>query len=87
MTERTEVNTGFSPLIRLIQKSPVLHAGFFVSGSCNQKHPTTPTTKPGYLRPMTIYGSDLPPGVVAERYLDGHHQELSGPYDDKAVAV
>jgi hypothetical protein len=25
---------------------------------------------------MTIHGSDLPPGVTAERYLDGFHQTL-----------
>ncbi len=25
---------------------------------------------------MTIYGTDLPPGVVAERYLDGYHQQM-----------
>jgi len=25
---------------------------------------------------MTIRGSDLPPGVLAERFLDGHHQVL-----------
>jgi hypothetical protein len=24
---------------------------------------------------MVIRGSDLPPGITAERYLDGHHQE------------
>jgi len=25
---------------------------------------------------MTIRGSDLPPGVLAERFLDGYHQRL-----------
>jgi hypothetical protein len=25
---------------------------------------------------MTIRGIDLPPGVLAERYLDRHHQQL-----------
>ena len=25
---------------------------------------------------MAIHGSDLPPGVLAERFLDGYHQQL-----------
>lgn len=37
-------------------------------------HCLTPPT--GYRRPVTIRGSDLPPRVLAERFLDGHHQRL-----------
>jgi len=25
---------------------------------------------------MTIHGSDLPPGILAERFLEGFHQQL-----------